>query len=315
MNKWRTSIFINSKTKTDPIPITNGIFLGDSLCPLLFCLSINLIGIYISLINNSIVFTNGTILSHRLYIDDFKLYSNDGDSLCVTLDETLKAFKSIQMNANKEKSGIYLNDQNSKKCHHCQSNKAPFTILSLVDKETNTWTYPRDVKNENNQYTLETFCQTCILYFNKKKHLYEKRRKEKTINIFDHYDALEGIKNINENEPYKYMGVYFSPKLDLNVNRNNIHSKTIEKVKTLFNSELSGWNLASAFETLIVGYLRYYWFIDFSLKDVSALRKTIRDVMRQVGIVHISMSNDFLYLPRSLGGRGYIDIKYDQIPF
>ncbi|KAM9988816.1 hypothetical protein ACTFIY_004838 [Dictyostelium cf. discoideum] len=100
-------------------------------------------------------------------------------------------------------------------------------------------------------------------------------RKEKTINIIDHYDALEGIKNINENEPYKYMGVYFSPNLDLNVN-------------------------PSAFETLIVGYLRYYWFIDFSLKGVSALRKTIRDVMRQVGIVHISMSNDFLYLPRSL---------------
>ncbi|KAM9995451.1 hypothetical protein ACTFIY_001620 [Dictyostelium cf. discoideum] len=81
MSKWRTSIFINSKTKTDPIPITNGIFQGYSLCPLLFCLSINLIGIYISLINNPIVFTNGTILSHRLYIDYFKLYPNDGDSL------------------------------------------------------------------------------------------------------------------------------------------------------------------------------------------------------------------------------------------
>ncbi|KAM9983093.1 hypothetical protein ACTFIZ_005690 [Dictyostelium cf. discoideum] len=85
-----------------------------------------------------------------------------------------------------------------KKCHHCQSNKAPFTILSLVNKETNTWAYPSDVKNENNQYTLETFCQTCILYFNKINYLYEKRRKEKTINIIDHYDALEGIKNINE---------------------------------------------------------------------------------------------------------------------
>ncbi|KAM9987496.1 hypothetical protein ACTFIZ_005225 [Dictyostelium cf. discoideum] len=213
------------------------------------------------------------------------------------------------MNANKNKSGIYLNDQNIKKCHHCQSKKAPFTILSLVDKETNTWAYPRDVINENNQYTLETFCQTCILYFNKKNHLYEKRKKEKAINIIDHYEALEGIKNINENEPYKYMGIYFNPKLDINVNRNNIHSKTIEKVKTLFSSELSGWNLASAFETLIVGYLRYYWFIDFSLKDISALRKTIKDVMRQSGIVNILMSNDFLYLPRSLGGRGYIDIK------
>jgi hypothetical protein len=39
MEAWNTTIVVNQLVKTRQIRITNGIFQGDSLCPLLFCIA------------------------------------------------------------------------------------------------------------------------------------------------------------------------------------------------------------------------------------------------------------------------------------
>lgn len=82
MNKWKTKIILNTeigKIETKYIQINRGIFQGDSLSPLWFCLALNPLsnilkredtGVQIKQ-NKEVIYT----LSHLLYMDDIKIYA------------------------------------------------------------------------------------------------------------------------------------------------------------------------------------------------------------------------------------------------
>ena len=83
MQKWTTKLKVNNNghtVETEPISIRRGIFQGDSLSPLWFCLSINPLSDMLNKSNKgyNIKQTNTQYtLSHLIYMDDIKLYASN----------------------------------------------------------------------------------------------------------------------------------------------------------------------------------------------------------------------------------------------
>ncbi|KAL0878572.1 hypothetical protein ABMA27_003656 [Loxostege sticticalis] len=101
--KWQTVLKIkqsgNSLT-TDPIRIQRGIFQGDALSPLWFCLALNPLS---TLLNDSQIGFRLTsnrhdpVLSHLLYMDDIKLYGSSKEDLFHLADITQEFSNDIHM--------------------------------------------------------------------------------------------------------------------------------------------------------------------------------------------------------------------------
>lgn len=86
MASWRTTLQLNHSGKriiTEPIAIRRGIFQGDSLSPLWFCLALTPLS---NMLNNtglgySFSREQNQKVSHLLYMDDLKLYASSSDEL------------------------------------------------------------------------------------------------------------------------------------------------------------------------------------------------------------------------------------------
>ena len=79
MNQWKTKLtltHLNGELECDNIKIKRGIFQGDSLSPLLFCIS--LIPLSLELNESTYGYTiNNKRVSHLFYMDDLKLYAKN----------------------------------------------------------------------------------------------------------------------------------------------------------------------------------------------------------------------------------------------
>jgi Reverse transcriptase (RNA-dependent DNA polymerase) len=106
MTNWRTTLKLNigkEQITSDPVKIRRGIFQGDSLSALWFCLSIN----PLSNILNKASQTHGFkikddsrtchIVSHLFYMDDLKLYAANLSHLTSLLNTTLEFSQDICM--------------------------------------------------------------------------------------------------------------------------------------------------------------------------------------------------------------------------
>lgn len=72
---------------TDPIYIRRGIFQGDSLSPLLFCLAINPLSYILNKYElKGYKLRDSYWINHLLYMDDLKIYTNSRNNLKVLLD-------------------------------------------------------------------------------------------------------------------------------------------------------------------------------------------------------------------------------------
>ena len=83
MSTWQTTMILNFSSgsiTTNPIRIKNGIFQGDSLSSLLFCLSLAPLS---DLLNNTELGydIDKERISHLFYMDDLKLYSKNDNQL------------------------------------------------------------------------------------------------------------------------------------------------------------------------------------------------------------------------------------------
>lgn len=90
MPSWQvimTARGTESSVTTEAIPIKRGIFQGDSLSPLLFCLAINPLSFILNkYAMKGYKLKNSFSINHLLYMDDLKLYSNNKHSLQILLD-------------------------------------------------------------------------------------------------------------------------------------------------------------------------------------------------------------------------------------
>ena len=100
MDRWKTNITLNhtkGKMKIENVKISRGIFQGDSLSPLLFCLSINPLSVLLNMegvgynLEKTRSKTPGRVISHLLFMDDLKVYANNETNL-KKLMEVVKGF-------------------------------------------------------------------------------------------------------------------------------------------------------------------------------------------------------------------------------
>ena len=93
MSLWKTRLFLhhsNGTLESKDIPIKCGIFQGDSLSPLLFCLALTPLSA--ELHNTTYGYKiNNAVIDHLFYMDDLKLYAKD-DSDLEGLLQTVKRF-------------------------------------------------------------------------------------------------------------------------------------------------------------------------------------------------------------------------------
>ncbi|XP_041982517.1 uncharacterized protein LOC121735681 [Aricia agestis] len=103
MPNWHTKLKIFDSTKaieTDFIYIKRGIFQGDSLSPLWFCLALNPLSFILN--QNDYGFkikydSHHTSLSHLLYMDDIKIFANTLNHLHALADRTQSFSNDIKM--------------------------------------------------------------------------------------------------------------------------------------------------------------------------------------------------------------------------
>lgn len=84
MNTWKTTLTITAKNKQQvigDIPIQCGIFQGDALSPLWFCLALNPLSSTLKEQNKGVKLGDNRVLTHLLYMDDLKTYASSDEDL------------------------------------------------------------------------------------------------------------------------------------------------------------------------------------------------------------------------------------------
>ncbi|KAL0839729.1 hypothetical protein ABMA28_016372 [Loxostege sticticalis] len=142
MVNWQTVLSIkNAALTTDPIKIQRGIFQGDSLSPLWFCLALNPLS---KLLNESnrgfkLKHNNSHInLSHLLYMDDIKLFASNINELYELAEITENFSRDIKMNFGVDKCKILSVNKGKIELHRytLQNNE----IIDALE-ENNTYKY------------------------------------------------------------------------------------------------------------------------------------------------------------------------------
>ncbi|KAL0822073.1 hypothetical protein ABMA28_005438 [Loxostege sticticalis] len=96
MSNWKTTLLLN-EIRTEEIPIRNGIFQGDSLSPLWFCLAMNPLSALLNDSNNGYKLTHTTSICHLMYMDDIKLFSKSDQAMKNLIEITKTFSKDINM--------------------------------------------------------------------------------------------------------------------------------------------------------------------------------------------------------------------------
>ena len=101
MAEWRTTLHLsvgNNKIMTEEIYIENGIFQGDSLSPLWFCLALNpLSHLLNSMSSCGYKLNNDTAITHLMYMDDIKIFAKTKKGLQILLKITTQFSQDINM--------------------------------------------------------------------------------------------------------------------------------------------------------------------------------------------------------------------------
>ena len=104
MKKWTTTLQVkvkNHRIMSDLIRIQQGIYQGDSLSPLWFCLALNPLSYLLNKTNYGFAIHSGNQevqrLNHLLYMDDIKLYAATNNQLQELLRLTHTFSRDIKM--------------------------------------------------------------------------------------------------------------------------------------------------------------------------------------------------------------------------
>lgn len=106
MSTWRTTLTVRGGTatyKTTDVEIRRGIFQGDSLSPLWFCLALNILSRMLNRSAYAYSINDQAKLTHLFYMDDLKLYARGRKQLEGLLELVRKFSEDIGMSFGLEK--------------------------------------------------------------------------------------------------------------------------------------------------------------------------------------------------------------------
>ena len=247
MLKWNTCLFLsheNGTSESNPINIKRGIFQGDSLSPLLFCMS--LIPLSNELNNSNAGYQiYDRVINHLFYMDDLKLFAKNDQQLEGLLS-TVKAF-----------SDDICMDFGLDKCA-----KATFVKGKL--------------------------------------------RKTTSIEL----DINTTIKELDPEETYKYLGVFEGDGINHASMKEKIRKEYYRRIRLVLKTELNSKNRIEAINTLAIPVVQYSFnIINWNLPDLQRMDRKTRKLLTANKMLHPKSDVDRLYMPRSMGGRGLIQIE------
>lgn len=113
IGKWETRFELwngGKKVSTDLVKVRNGLLQGDSLSPLLFCLSVAPITFALNEKIPPVATTGGHLkVNHQFYVDDLKVYARSEEKLNLALEivEETSSSLGLKMNARKSAKAFY----------------------------------------------------------------------------------------------------------------------------------------------------------------------------------------------------------------
>ena len=118
------------------------------------------------------------------------------------------------------------------------------------------------------------------------------------------------IRNLKEDESYKYLGVLEAGDLNRSEMKEKINKEYKRRVRKVLETKLNGHNLIKAINTWAVAVVRYSApFLDWNKDELLALDRRTRKLMTMHKALHPKSNVDRLYLSRKEGGRGLISIE------
>ena len=247
MKLWKTRLLLtheNGMITSDEVHIRRGIFQGDSLSPLLFCVS--LIPLSLELNRSGYGYKIGSEkLSHLVFMDDLKLYGkNDYE-----LEGLLKIVKGFSDDINME-FGL-------SKCA-----KATFKKGKMV--------------------------------------------KSSNINL----NESTAIKDLEQEETYKYLGISEADGIQHASMKEKIKKELIRRTRSILKTELNSKNRVTAINTLAIPVVTYSFnIINWNMREIQKLDTKIRKLLTMNNMHHPKADVERLYLPRSSGGRGIVQLE------
>ena len=247
MKHWKTTLNLNHENGTltsRPIEIKSGIFQGDSLSPLIFCLALAPLSNVLNESPYGYNTKNGKV-NHLLYVDDLKTYAKNDD------DQT--------------------------------------GLLNII-------------KTYSNDICMEFGLEKCAKATFKRGKLTSTEDIDLDINI--------KIKDLGQDGTYKYLGVNEGADIQHSFMKEKIRKEYYRRVRTILKSELNASNSLQAINSLAVPVITYSFnVINWKLSDLQKIDRKTRKMLTREGMHHPKADVDRLYLPRTSGGRGLIQLE------
>lgn len=251
MPMWKTKICLQTNSaeriETSTIPIRRGIFQGDSLSSLWFCLAMNPLSCRLNSTKYGFgIRKNNTEimkLNHLLYMDDVKLMASSKDQL----EKLLKVVEEFSRDVGME-FGL-------DKCRtlHIQRGKIQPGSFTMEDGQT--------------------------------------------------------IKSMEAGETYKYLGMKQARKLDHSTMKKEFTQEFVSRLRKILKTKLNSKNLTKAINTYACTALTYsFGVVKWTKTDIENLQRKMRTLLTKAQKHHPKSAVERTTLPRSLGGRGLIDI-------
>ena len=123
-------------------------------------------------------------------------------------------------------------------------------------------------------------------------------------------DITTIIKDLNQEEFYKYLGINESDGIQHSQMKEKIRKECYRRVHTILKTELNSANRIEAINTLAIPVVTYSFnIVNWTLSDIKKMDTRIRKLMTCNRMHHPKADIDRLYIPRTEGGRGMIQLE------
>ncbi|KAL1447369.1 hypothetical protein WDU94_013907 [Cyamophila willieti] len=261
MKQWKTRLIINldsqnsdqpqeamTKIITNNIKIERGIFQGDALSPLLFCMTLIPLSAELNRAQKGYKLKNDSReISHLLYMDDIKLFAKTEVGLNSSIDIVKSMASDIGMSFGYDK---------------CAKIIIKRGIVTMVDSQDQI------------------------------------------------QESEEMIKNLEQDEYYKYLGMAENSRLQTQQIKDKIKSEYLRRLRLILNTELSGRNKVEAINSLAVPVVEYsFGIVDWTQEEIRNFDYKTRKMLTTHRMLHPRSNVNRIYLPRTDGGRGLRNVK------
>jgi hypothetical protein len=250
MSRWSTVLSVSGTSEsflTRPVRIRRGIFQGDSLSPLWFCLALNPLSRQLR--SSPYGYDLKTLakhkVSHLFYMDDLKLYAPNRDKLHSLVEITKRFSADICMEFGLDKCAVL----------DCKAGKVVHTEdLQLMDGTS--------------------------------------------------------VPHLDIDATYKYLGMHQLMSINTMLIKQSVQEAYVKRVTKVMRSELNAGSKFCALNSWAVPVLMYsFGVVSWSQTELLALNRLTRTILTKYRGHHPNASVNRLYLPRSRGGRGLLDLQ------